>query len=33
VASWVLDEQEQPQREPMQIWEDKSLPSLVARAG
>lgn len=33
VVSWVLDEQEQPQREPMQIWENKSLPSLVARAG
>ncbi|MFS8854836.1 M67 family metallopeptidase [Synechococcus sp. H55.7] len=33
VVSWVLDEQEQPQREPMQILEDAALAALPVLAG
>jgi len=32
VVSWVLDEQEQPQREPMQMLEDICIPPLPALA-
>jgi proteasome lid subunit RPN8/RPN11 len=32
VVSWVLDEQEQPQREPMQMLEDIWIPPLPALA-